>query len=121
MAALRRFENIVEMSADDRRGRRIHMKIDALLSHDDERPHLVDSMRVIGMRMGEQDRVEPVDAAIEQLAAQIGRHVDEDLRLAAVCAFDKDRATSAPVLGIFRVAGAPALADARNAAGRAAA
>ncbi len=123
MAAPRRLENIAEMAAHDSRGRRIHMKIDPPLGHDDERPDFVDPMRMIGVRMGQQDGVEPVDAEIEQLAAQIRRHVDENLRRAAVApsSLEEDRTAPAAVLRIVGIAGAPALADARHAAGRAAA
>ena len=91
MAALRRLENIAEMAAHHGRGRRIHIEIDAAPLHDDERPDFIDAMRMIGMGMGQQDRVEPIDAKIEQLGAQIRPHIDQNLRLGAfgVGAFDE--------------------------------
>ena len=42
-----------------------------------ERPEIVDAVRVVGVRMGDQHAVEPLDAGVDQLLAQIGRGVDE--------------------------------------------
>ena len=52
--------------------------------HDEaERPQIVDAVRVIGVRMGHEDAVEPPDAGVDQLLAQVGRSVDENGRRAA--------------------------------------
>ncbi len=78
---------------------------------DDERTDVVDPMRMIGMRMRHQDGVEAVDRRLQQLRAQIGRHVDRARRLAAVAlALEQDRAAPPAVLRIVGIAGAPALA-----------
>src|SRR5271166_4145894 len=77
---------------------------------------------MVGMGMGHQDAVEPLDAGLDQLLAQIGRRVDEDSgRAVGPETFDKDRAAAAAVLGVCRIACAPTLPDPRHAAGRAAA
>ena len=119
MAAGRRFENITEFRPHDRRGSGIHIKVDFSPCHDDQRPDLVNSMNMVGVRMGQQDGVEPGNAELEQLFAKIGRHVDEELGRGAVFAgvLDEDRTAPAPVFRIVAIAGAPALADARDAAG----
>src|SRR6202023_3952792 len=119
MAAGWRFENITEIRAHDVRGGGVHVEVDFLPCLDDQRPDLVNSMNMAGMRMGQQDGVEPADAEPEQLFAKVRRHVDEDLRRGAVLAgaLDEDRTAPAPVFGIIAIAGAPPLADARNPAG----
>lgn len=123
MAAGWRFENIAEIRPHDGRGGGVHIQVDFSPSHDDQRPDLVNSMNMVGVRMGQQDGVEPADAEPEQLFAKIRRHVDENLgRSAALAgALDEDRTAPAPVFGIIAIAGAPALADARNPAGGSAA
>ena len=80
-------------------------------------------MGVVGVRMGHQHAVEPIDVGVEQLLAQVGRGVDQHLRLAAC---RRARSTSTEqrrrrLRGFVGIAGAPALRDARHAAGGAAA
>ena len=66
--------------------------------------------------------VNPLDAGLDQLLAEIRRGVDEDRgRLSAAEALDQRRAASAAVLRVGRIAGAPSLPDPRHAGGRAAA
>ena len=66
-----------------------------------EGPQIVDAVGVVGMRMGHQDAVEPLDAGLDQLLAQVGRGVDEDRgRAAAAEALDQRRAASAAVLRV---------------------
>ena len=116
MAAGGRFENITEIRAHDGGSGGVHIEVDFSPSHDNQRPDLVNSMNMVGVRMGQQNGVEPADAEPEQLFAKIRRHVDKDLGLGPVFAtlLDKERATPASVFGIVGIAGAPALADARN-------
>ena len=123
MTAGWRFENIIEFHPHDRRGGGVHIKGDLSPCHDDQRPDLVNSMNVVGVRMSQQDGIEPGNAETEQLFAKIGRHVDEDLGRGAVLAgvLDEKRTAPAPVFRIVAIAGAPALADARNSAGGSAA
>src|ERR1700731_4121578 len=123
MAAGWRFENIIEFPPHDRRGGGVHIEVNFSPCHDDQRPDLVDSMNMVGVRMGQQDSVEPADATVEQLFAKIRRHVDEDLGRGAILAtpLDKKRAAPAAVFWIVGIAGAPALADARNPPGGSAA
>src|ERR1700732_3727107 len=123
MAAGWRFEKIPEIRTNDGGSGGIHIEVDFSPSHDDQRSNLVNSMNMVGVRMGQQDGVEAADAEPEQLFAKIRRHVDEDLGRGAVLAsaLDEDRTAPAPVFGIIAIAGAPALADARNPAGGSAA
>ena len=39
---------------------------------------VVDAVGVVGVLMGEEDAVEPVDVGVEQLLAQVRRGVDQD-------------------------------------------
>ena len=65
-----------------------------------EGPEIVDAVRVVGVRMGHQDAVEPLDAGLDQLLAQIGRRVDEDSgRAAGPEALEEHRAAAAAILG----------------------
>ena len=73
--------------------------------------------------MGVEHAVDPIDAGVEQLLAQVRRGVDQDAGAAAVGgrALDQDGAAPAPVLRIGGVAMAPAEPGTRHAAGKAAA
>src|SRR6516165_4628026 len=117
LAAGRRLEYIAESLADDGRSGRIHMKVDFMAGHNDQRPHVIDSMRMIRMLMREKDSVEMADILPQQLLTQIRPRIDEHLGPGSVIAepFDEDGATPAPIFRIFRIASAPALADPRDA------
>ena len=39
---------------------------------------VVDAVRVVGMLVGEENAVEPIDVGVEQLLAQVRRGVDQD-------------------------------------------
>src|ERR1700730_2614880 len=123
MAAGGSLENITEIRAHEGRGGGVHIEVDFSPCHDDQRPDLVNSMNMVGVRMGQQDGIEPGNGEPEQLFAKIGRHVDEDLGRGAVFPgpFDQHRAAPAAVFWIVGIAGAPGLADARNPAGGSAA
>src|SRR6185295_6312087 len=72
--------------------------------------------------VGEDHAVEASYIRVEQLLAQIRRGIDEQRGSARAGGFfDQDRAAAAAVFRIIRIARAPALPDARNAAGGAAA
>ena len=77
---------------------------------------------MIGVVVRKQDAIEFCNIRAEKLLAQVGRSVDENGRSAArTNAFYKQRAAAATIFRIVRIALAPALADARYAAGGAAA
>ena len=62
---------------------------------------IVDAVGVVGMLVGVEDRVEPVDLGIEQLLAQIGRGIDQDAGDAcAVAPFDQERGAPTAVPGL---------------------
>ena len=44
---------------------------------DEQRAQIVDAVDVVGVLMGEQHAVEPVDIGVEKLLAQVGRSVDQ--------------------------------------------
>src|SRR5271166_6941477 len=75
------------------------------------------------MGVGEENAVEPLDVESQQLFAQVRRSVDQRLRAGAIRPglLDEDRTPPPPVLGVGRIASAPALPDARNAPRRSAA
>ena len=89
-AAGRRVETIAE--AGVHRLRRIVVEIDvdraALL--DVERAQIVDAVGVVGVLVGVEHGIEPIDLGIQKLLAQVGRGVDQDPGDAAVVApFDQ--------------------------------
>ena len=73
---------------------------------------------MVGVGVGEQDRVDPVDARIEGLVAKVGRGVDEDVDAVP---FDEDRRPAPAVARVARVAIAPMATDHGHALGAAAA
>ena len=75
----------------------------------EETAQVVDAVGVVGVLVGEEHRVEAVDLGVKQLLAQIGRGIDQDAGdAAAVTPLDQQRGPPAAVLGIFRIADAPA-------------
>ena len=94
-------KHIGKSPANDERGRLVHVHVDAPAHFLVERPQIVDAMGVVGVGMGHQDAVDPLDPGLDHLLAQIGRGVDEDRgRAVAAEALDEHRAASAAV---FRV------------------
>ncbi len=79
-------------------------------------------MRVVGVIVGVEHAVEPIDIDVEQLLAEVGRSVDQHIGgpLAAL-PLHQHRAAAAAVLGVRRIARAPMIADTWHAARRAAA
>ena len=58
------------------RGRLVHVEVDLAPVLDEQRPQIVDAVGVVGVLVGDQHAVEPLDTGIEQLLAQIGRTID---------------------------------------------
>jgi len=65
------------------RGRFVHIDVHAAALVHKQRPQIVDAVGVVGMLVGEQHAVEPVDLRLEQLLAAVGRAVDQNARNAA--------------------------------------
>ena len=83
---------------------------------------IIDAVGVVGMVVGVEHAVEPADAGIEQLLAEIRRAVDQHIgRALGAFPLHENRAAPPPVLRICRIARAPDIADTGHAAGRAAA
>ena len=83
---------------------------------------VVDAVDVVGMLVGVEHAVEPIDVGVEKLLAQIGRRIHQDPRdTAVVVALDEQCSAPAAVFRIGRIADAPAQRRPRHAAGRPAA
>ena len=122
LAAGRRLEAIAEAGAHRFGGLLVEVDVDRPPLLDEQRAQVVDAVGVVGMLVGIEHAVEPIDFGIEELLAQIGRGVDKDTGNAARAAsLDQKRGAPAPVLRIVRVASAPAKCRAGHAAGRSAA
>ncbi len=77
---------------------------------------------MVGVVVGVEHAVDPIDAGAQNLLAQIGAGIDQHRRaLAAVEALHHHRAAAAAVLRVGRIAVAPEAADARHPARRTAA
>ena len=80
-------------------------------------PELIDAMRVIGMFMREEHRIERIGAARQHLLAKVGRCIDQHTCFARLAlAIEQYGATPAPVFRVGRIAQAPIIADARDTA-----
>src|SRR5690606_28192650 len=85
---------------------------------------VINAMRMVGMLMGKEHGVDPIDIGVEQLLAHIRSGVDQDSRWlfnAFRPTFNQQRTAPAAISRFLRIAGAPVIADARHATGRAAA
>ena len=83
---------------------------------------IIDAVGMVGMVMGEEHAVEPPDAHVEQLLAEVRRGVDKHIgRPLFTFPLHEHRAAPPPVLRVCRIARAPDIADTGHAAGRAAA
>ena len=80
IASRRLREAIGEADVDRLRGRFVHIDVDAAALVHKQRAQIVDAVGVIGMLVGEQYAIEPVDLRLEQLLAAVGRAVDQDAR-----------------------------------------
>src|SRR5208337_121096 len=92
------------------------MNVDPAPRHEEEWPQIVDPMRVVGVRMGDQHAVDMLHLGLDQLFAQVGPGVDQHGRHAGgAVPFDENRAAATAVAWIGRVAGTPPLPDPRDA------
>jgi hypothetical protein len=73
---------------------------------------IVDTVRVIGMFVRPQNRVDCTDVRREKLFAHVGPGIHEDRSGVAA---DQDGGARSPVAGIGRIAGAPIAPDPRHA------
>ena len=78
-AARRLFEAIVE-ARPDRPGRSLSLDVhvDAAALADEQGAQVVDAVDVVGVLVGDQHAVDPVDVGVEKLLAQVRRGVDQD-------------------------------------------
>ena len=74
-------------------------------------------MRVIGVRVREQNRVDAIDSRGDELQSQLGRRVDENSSTRV--AFNHGADAAALVAGIWRPADLAVAAELRNAEARA--
>ncbi len=122
VAAGKRLEAIGEARAELIAGRLVEIDLDPAVPVVSDHAQIIDAVRVVGMVVGIEHAVDPPDAEIEKLLAQIGRRIDQNARRAGLAnLLHQDRASPAPVLGVVGIASAPMIADARHAAGGAAA
>jgi hypothetical protein len=121
-ASLRCLEAIGEALAQEFACRLVEIDVDAAARVIRDHAQIIDAVTMVGVLVGVEHAVEQPDAGIDQLLAEVGRRIDQHARCAPrVCALRQNGAAPAPVLGIIRIACAPLVADARHAAGRAAA
>ena len=71
-AAGRRHEAIAEAGVHGARRRLIEVDVDAATLVDEQRPQIVDAVRVVGVLMGDQHAIDPVDLGVQKLHAQVG-------------------------------------------------
>ena len=90
---------------------------------DEQRPQVIDPVRVVGVLMRDENAIDPVNVGIEKLHAQVRSAIHQHARAQVIAAraFDQQRTTPPSVLRVVRIAFAPAKRDARNTHGRAAA
>ncbi len=90
VAAGRRDEAVAEAGSHDLGSRRIEVDIDAAPPLDEERAQVVDAVGVVGVLVGIEHRIEPIDLGSQQLLAQVGRGIDQDTGDArAIAALDQ--------------------------------
>src|SRR5450755_846886 len=114
-ADLRVVPDVTERTPDRLRRHRIRVRVNRFALPEIERPDVIESHQVIGVRVREQDEVESGDRLAKQLRAQVGRRVDQ-AELAV--ALDLHGLTKAFVLWIRRCADGAAAADDWNAGRR---
>ena len=130
-AAGRRFEAITEPGVHHFRVKLVEVNVNQLPALDEKRTQVVDAMGMVGVLVGVENAVEPIDVGVEKLLAQIGRGVHQHARepLPSLprlrgrgrlgVPLDQERGAPAPVLRVFRIAVTPAQSRPRHAAGRA--
>ena len=76
----RRVEDVVKRPAQIHRGPRVRIRRNRGFLQDVEPSHLVQPHDVIGVAVGEQDRIDAGDTAGQRLLAKIGCRIDQDRR-----------------------------------------
>ena len=83
LAAGRRCEAIAEFGVQRCRRRLVEIDVDPLPALEEQRAQIIDPVGMVGMLVGVEHAVEPLDFGIEKLLAQIRRSVDQDTRRTA--------------------------------------
>ena len=83
VAAGRRLEAIVETLVHRTGSVLIKVDVDPAALRDEQRTQIVDAVGVVGMLVGIEHGIEPIDLGVQKLLAQVGRGVDQDARDAA--------------------------------------
>ena len=76
---LRIVPDVAECAADRLRGHRIRIRGDRLALSEVERSNVVEPHQMIGVRVREEDEVEPRDRVAKKLQSQIGRRIDQEM------------------------------------------
>ncbi len=114
-------ETIAEAAGEAVTGDRVEVAGHLALHGVGDHAQIVDAVRVVGVVVRVEDAIEVGDAGVEQLFAQVGGGVDEDVGEAARHDFfDENRAAARRFLGLA-ASQAPRWDQAGHAAGRAAA
>ncbi len=117
-------EDVAEPAHHRGVGRHIHVAGDLRPLADEEGPHVVDAMHLVGVVVGQEDAVQPPGARLRRLQPQVRRGVDDRRRLplGPLPLFPDEEGTArAQVLWVRRIAGAPVAVRARHPARRTAA
>src|SRR5262245_9761474 len=118
LAAGRRGEAIAEAGVHDLRDALVEPNRHALAAVDEQAAQIVDAVGMVGMFVGEEHGVEPIDAGVEQLLAQVRRGIDQHAGDAvAGAALHQERRAPAAILWIVGIAHAPAERGPWDAAG----
>jgi hypothetical protein len=81
-AAGRGAETVAEARMQGAAGSLIEVDIEPPPVLDEERAQVVDAVGMVGMGMGEEHGIEPVDLRVDELLAQIRRSIDQNGRKA---------------------------------------
>ena len=100
-------EGVAEALDQGLPGRPIHVGVDRAAARIGHGAQLVEAVAVIGVGVGEQDRVDRPGPAVKQLGAQVGRGVDEQ---GGAPLLHQNRHPAAPVARMVRIADAPVAA-----------
>src|SRR4051812_49934938 len=118
LTSRRRLEAIAEAQVERLRGALVEIDRHALAAVNEQAAQIVDTVAVVGMLMGIEHGVDPIDVSVEQLLAEIRRRVDQDASDASAgAALDQKRGAAPAVLRIVWIAVAPAECRARHPAG----
>jgi len=93
----------------------VAIDVDAPAAMQEQAAQIVNAVRMVGMFVGVEHAIEPIDIGVDELLAQIRPGIDQDARERRLdpCA-RQQRTAAAAVLRIVRVARAPAGAGTRT-------